>query len=351
MKDLLKKYWFLGLVALGLFVYLIVYAIQAYQARPVYVETKESDGKSVVYTLNGVDYYADELYDDLEEYANAAAFAKWKSLVIDEAIEDSEELNTYATNYASYIQQNNEESTIISALKQAGYSNGMDDLFDYCLDLVKSNELNSQYYRTNYDKFVQNVVDSKTPKNIYQILITVEDVEETTDENGNTIYVPNMNEEEQASYDKIVSDLLTKDFETVAKEYYSEQGSESDGFVGLYTSETSSSRFVTPFANSVNSLSFDEVSEPVASEYGYHIIKVTEPTKDELMEDDQFMSEVANFYSYANVYALKEKADELGYSLSSESLKEILDNYIKYADEEMDSYNQNDEVTESEVTE
>ena len=49
-KDILKKYWFLLLVAIGLLVYVVVYCVQAYSNRTVYVNAKQEDGKSIVYT-------------------------------------------------------------------------------------------------------------------------------------------------------------------------------------------------------------------------------------------------------------------------------------------------------------
>ena len=45
-KDILKKYWFLLLVAIGLLVYVVVYCVQAYSNRTVYVDAKQEDGKS-----------------------------------------------------------------------------------------------------------------------------------------------------------------------------------------------------------------------------------------------------------------------------------------------------------------
>ena len=65
-KEILKKYWFICLVALGLLVFFVAYAVQSYQNRPVYVEAKnDAEGRSIVYTLNGEDLLADDLYDRL----------------------------------------------------------------------------------------------------------------------------------------------------------------------------------------------------------------------------------------------------------------------------------------------
>jgi len=348
MKDMLKKYWFLGLVGLGLLVYLVVYAVQTYQSRPIYVETKEVDGKSVVYSLNGENYFADDFYNDISDYANSAAFAKWKSFIVNAAVEDTSDLTTYATNYASYVQQNNDESTIVTALQQAGFANGLDDLYNYCLEQLKADKLYAEFYENNYDKYVPNVISSKAPKKIYQILIQVADVTTSTDENGNEVYTANMTDEEQALYDFVVEELKTKDFETVAKEYYEKLGSESDGYVNLLTSESASSTFVAPFAEACNALNYGEVSDVVASEYGYHVIYVTEPTKEELLENDQFMSEVSSFYSYANVVALNEKAKELGIEIIDADVQKVLDEYLSYAEDEMAQY---EPVSESEVSE
>ncbi len=338
-KDILKKYWFLGLVTIALLVYGIVYCVQAYSNRKIYVDAKSEDGKSIVYTLNNENYYADDLYSDLyDNIGQSATYFKWTQAVIRNAYKSDEDITSLANNYYSYIISNNEESTIDSSLKQSGYENGVDDLLDYCIDMVKSNKLYVDFYKANYDTYVPKIVEEYKPKKIYHILVKVADISEESDDDGNTTKVANMTDEEQAKLDSVLKALEEgKDFEEVAKEYSEDTSATSGGYLGIYDNNNASNYFVSEFANAVTSLEFDEVSEPVLSQYGYHIIKVVEPTKDELMEDDSFMSEISSYYTYANFVAVKQKSDELGITINDEKLNALIEDYLTKADEELNS--------------
>ena len=52
-KELLKKYWFVGVVAIVLLVFVGVYAADAYKNRELTVTAKDVDGKSAVYSVDG----------------------------------------------------------------------------------------------------------------------------------------------------------------------------------------------------------------------------------------------------------------------------------------------------------
>ena len=338
-KDFLKKYWFLCVVALGLIVFFVFYSIQAIKDRPVYVNAKSEDGKSVVYTLNGENYYADDLYEDLKDDINRAAYFKWSMEVIDKAVKTDDELNQYASNYASYLSANNEEKTIDNYLKQYGYENGVDDLYLYSLHMVKADQIYFEFYKNNYDKYVPNVIRDLQPKKVSHILIKLENVEETTDESGNTIHVAKPTDEEKAKLEEVIKALETDKFEDVAKKYSDDGTSEKGGLLGIYDSQTAPNTFVKEFADAVVTQEYGSVSiEPIVSEFGYHFVKIDEPTKDELVEDDAFMSEVSTYYSYAGVLAVKQKSDELGFVIVDENLKKTLDEYCKAADSELNYY-------------
>lgn len=349
-KEILKKYWFVGIVAIGLLVYVAVYCVQAYQNRTIYVSAKESDGKSVVYTLNNEDYLADDLYSDLyDSIGTSAAYYKWNQAVIDAAYETDDEITTSANSYYSYISAYNESSTIDSALKQSGYENGADDLLEYCIDLVKSNKLYSEFYTKNFDTYVPTVKESTTPKKVYHILVKVATVNEETDDDGNTTKVAEPTEEEQAKLDEVLAALAEgKEFSEVAKEYSEDTSAEDGGYLGIYTSDAVSSTFVSEFADAVNNLSYGETSDTVTSEYGYHIIYVEEPTDEELKESSSFMSSISSYYTYANVLAVKEKSDELGFEIVNEDLKNTIDEYVANAANELSSEETTD-TTESEA--
>ena len=78
-KDIIKKYWFVGLVAVLLIVFVAVYAVDLNKNKEVKVDTLTKDGMSVIYSIDDNDYYfADDLYNDLsgDLKANAALSAE-----------------------------------------------------------------------------------------------------------------------------------------------------------------------------------------------------------------------------------------------------------------------------------
>lgn len=336
-KENLKKYWFIGVIAIGLLVYVIVYCVQAYQNRTIYVNAKQEDGKSIVYTLNGENYYADDFYDDL--YASLgknASYFKWQQYVVRSAYETDDDITTQANNAYAYIKTYNEESTISSSLKQSGYSNGIDDLQQYCLDMVKQNKLLTDFYTANFDTYAPKYIESSNPKKIYHILVKVADISEDSDDDGNTVRTANMTDEEQAKYDAVVAALANgDDFKELAKTYSDDTTAENGGYLGIYTTSQVTSNFVSEFATACNELETGTVSEPILSQYGYHFILTEEPTNDELKADSTFMSSISSNYTYSNVVAFKEKSDELGFEINSEDLNTLINNYLAQAAEEL----------------
>lgn len=348
-KDILKKYWFVGIVAIGLLAYVIVYCVQAYQNRTIYVSSKESDGKQVVYTLNDEDYYADDLYEDLySSIGTSAAYYKWSQAVVNAAYETTDDITSVANTYYSYISAYNDSDTIDSSLKQSGYENGADDLLTYCIDIAKSNQLYKEYYLANFDTYVPTIKENYTPKKVYHILVKVASVNEETDEDGNTVKVAEPTEEETALLNSVEEALANgEDFKEVAKQYSEDSSAENGGYLGIYTSDNVSSTFVSEFADAVNNLGYGETSDVVTSEYGYHIIYIEEPSDDELKEDTSFMTSISGYYSYSNVKAIKEKSDELGFEIVDENLKTLIDEYVKNAQNEIST----SEEVETETTE
>lgn len=78
-----------------------------------------------------------------------------------------------------------------------------------------------------------------------------------------------------------------EDFATVAKEYSEDPGSAKNG--GLYE-DTAIVSWVEAFKEAVKTLEINKISDPVETDYGYHIIKVekrTEPTFDELTQEQK----------------------------------------------------------------
>ena len=348
-KDILKKYWFLLLVTIALLAYVIVYCIQAYSNRTIYVNAKTEDGKSIVYTLNGENYYADDLYDDLySSLGQSTAMIKWSKSVISASVEETDTITTMANNYYSYIVANNEKSSIDTSLKNSGYANGYDDLQEYCLDVVKSTTFYSDFFRNHYETYVPKVVENLKPRKVYHILVKVSNIGEATADDGTKVRSATMSDEEQEKYNAVCEAIANgEDFKEIAKQYSEDTSASDGGYLGIYDTTTSSNTFVTEFANALNDAETGTITDPVLSEYGYHWIYTEEPTEDELKADDQFMSEIINQYNYASVTAVKEKSDELGYEIVSEDLNSLIEQYLQNAQDELKTEDATTEESES----
>ena len=331
LKEGFKKYWFVGVVAMLLLVFVLAYGIDSLKNREIKVTPLTNDGKDVIYTINDdVYYYADDLYDDLyKTYGAALGFTSYYKDVIDKMIPTTDELTTMATNWAAYIMQSQDETSVLNALKQSGYSS-IDDLSQYCLNSLKYEQMMNDYYTENFDSIVKPVITKEKPRYISHILVKVENVEKSTDENGNEIIKLNPTEEETKKLNDVLEALKTKEFYDVAIEY-SEDGSASNGgLLGLVT-ETNKTQYVKPFYEAAMALTNGEVSGAVESEFGYHIIKAQELDKDELIASSDFLEVLSQNYPNKDLEIINTKAKELGYEIKDENITNYMNQFLEEA--------------------
>lgn len=313
-KQILKKYWFVMLIGLVLIGFVGAYAADAYDNREIKVSTLNVDGKDVIAKIDDQYYYADDLFEEIEElYGGALGYISFQNAVLDEAIETTEELNEYASSWAQYILSYYDEDDILSSISQQGYKS-LDELSDYCLATLKYQQFLLDYVKANYDTLVAPVVESENPRIVSHILVKVA-------EQGNPT------EEETAKLNEVLEALKTEDFAEVAKEYSEDSSAEDGGSLGLIY-ETNKTDYVESFYTSAMSLNYDEVSDVVESEYGYHIIKVTEPSDEDLYNDSDFYSLITEDSSLI-IKAVTEKADELGFVIKDEKINEYINSYLE----------------------
>ncbi len=156
------------------------------------------------------------------------------------------------------------------------------------------------YYGFTKDEFLKNIEMNLSIEALIEpsITITDEEIEAYFEENKD-----DFNEAEQVKASHILvateeeaNDVLAKiqsgdSFEELAKEYSTDTVSATNGGdLGYFTKY----EMVEEFSNAAFSLDINEVSEPVKTTYGYHIIKVTdkkdakiatlEDSKDEVKE-------------------------------------------------------------------
>lgn len=157
---------------------------------------------------------------------------------------------------------------------------------------------------------------------------------EVTDEEVKEYY-ENMKQEVQAKHilvedEKTANEVIEKlnndgDFATLAKEYSTDSSSAENGGNLDYFS---TGDMVYPFEQAAYNLEVGEVSEPVQSDYGYHIIKVTDKrekedtsslgTFDEMK--DQLKTELLN--RQANTEKLSDIMNNAEININNKDLKE-----------------------------
>lgn len=324
-KELIKKYWFVGLVAILFVVFLIVYSKQTIETREVKVSGLKHDGKDVVFKIGDDNYfYADDLYNELYTMTgNSAAFNSLFQMLLNKEVETTEEMKTEAANQVAGILANYDEQTIESAMAQAGYS-GIDALQDYCLDSLKYTAYMKKLYTDNYDAYVAPVMEAEAPRNVSHILIKVADVETITNDDGTETYNLKPTQEETDKLNAVLEKLkdTSVSFADVASEYSDDSSATSGGDLGFATKSTS--QYVEEFANVAFALNNGEVSEVVESRYGYHIITVTIPTFEELLDNNDFLQILAQYNINVDAKTLVSKMDEFGVEIVDEELQKFI---------------------------
>lgn len=331
-KDLLKKYWFVGLIAILLIVFIGVYAVDSYNNRELTVSSKDVDGKSVVYSVDNEYVYADDFYYSLYNQNGAScAFSAYQRAILDASYETTDEMKTYATSYATYYLQQYGEEYIDNIMKQYGYVNGADDFVQYYIDAQKSDLLTTDYIKSHAEDLkLQNYIDENNARVIYHILISVADV--TKNDDGTL--TANMTDEEKAKLENVQEALKSTAFQEVAEQYSDDSGSAiSGGLIGCVSS-ISATNYVTTFAEAAIALENDKVSEPILSEYGYHIIWNAGNSLDTMLNDSNFISEISDYDTNINLKSVMEKGNELGFIIVDPELSTLINSQLESEDAE-----------------
>lgn len=324
-KELLKKYWFVGIIGIVLVVFVGVYAVDAFKSRELTVNAKDVDGKSAVYSVDGDYVFADDFYDSLyKQNGLNCELVAYQRAVLSKAYETSEDMKALATNYAAYIYQQYGQDTLDDELTSMGYTNGSDDLVDYYIDSQKRDLLVEDYCKANESTYVAPYIEENDPRIIYHILVKIDknNITETEDADGNTSYTANPSQEETNKLNTILEELKSRPFQEVAKEYSDDTSAETGGYIGLVTKNTTS--YVKEFQDASMALKSDEVSEPVLTEYGYHIIWNAGQSKETLYTDPSFFKEIENANPTLGIKAITDKANELGFEILDANFKSYI---------------------------
>ncbi len=328
-KELIKKYWFIGLIAVLLVAFIGLYSYDVYKNRDVVIANKQIDGKYVAYTIDDEPVYADDLYASLyQDSGLSQAIVAYERMIFDAGYETTDEMKNKAANNAASILSYYSQDYLVEQLKKMGYVNGIEDLTQYYIDSEKQELLLKDCILAHKEEYLNDSVGTNG-RLIYHILVKC-DVEPIYDEENNIIgYNALPTEEQTDKLNSILSDLAAEEnsFEYVAYTYSEDGSSSNGGYIGV-VNEENRGNYDQFFADAAMTLADGEVSEPVVSQFGYHIIKNMGSDPETMLNDYSFINDIQSKYADLSVRAIVEKAEELGFEIKDEELKAAIDRQL-----------------------
>ena len=321
-KELFKKYWFVGLIGILLLGFVVVYSVDAYNNRDIVVRNRQEDGKYIAYSIDGEPVFADDLYDSLfASNGLSQTVVAYERAIFAKAYETTEEMENTAVNSAASILSRYSQDYIIQSLNAMGYTNGIDDLKQYYIDGQKQELLIKDYVLAHSDEYMDEMIGTNG-RLIYHILVKC-DTTEVLDDEGNVIaYEANPTDEQKEKLASIQDALADENntFEYVAYTYSDDGSASSGGYIGLINEENRDNYYAV-FSEASLALQNGQVSDPVVSQAGYHIIKNMGMSTEEILDDYYFISDLESNYPDLAVKAIVAKGEELGFEILDENLK------------------------------
>ena len=324
-KELLKNYWFVGVVAIVLLAFIGVYIADTYKNKEVTVSSRQIDGKYVAYTIDDEPVFADDFYDSLFSYQNTGAsqaMVSYERDVFNAAYETTDEMKNIASISASNALNSYSKEYLDSYLRSVGYQNGFDDITEYYIDSLKQEKLLKEYVLDNAETYLSESIGTDG-RLIYHILVKC-DTTEIVDEEGNVTGYEADPTDEQAQKIQTIQDLLNEEsasFEYIAYQYSEDSSRTYGGYIGMINEENMEN-YDSAFAKAAMQLEEDEISDIVVSQFGYHIIKNAGVTPEKILDDYYFLNTLESTYPTLTLNAVLNKGEELGFVILSEDLKD-----------------------------
>ena len=254
-------------------------------------KVKLSDGKEIIASIDGKDFVADDLFDELkEQYGSNNLLNMVDKYIISKEVKDDSDAKTKAKENLESIRSQYESAGYEweTVLTQYGYSNE-DELLNELTTSIQKENVAKQYLKDNLtdaeiNEYYENqVYGTYTVKHI---LIKPATTDSMTDEEKSAA-----EDAAKAKAQEVINKLNNgEDFTSLVKEYSEDTGSvDNEGLVENFTKGDVDDAFFTE----TNNLKNGEYSkEPVNSSYGYHVIlrvsstdkKALKDIKDEVME-------------------------------------------------------------------
>lgn len=300
MNKILKNYWFVilvGLVFLGGIVYFISDGLSGVAS------AKQIDGKDIAFSINDVNFTADELYDELEpQMANNLLVMAFEQNVIGQTVELTEDQKTDARLQAeelwtSYQSQLGDlaESIMDTAMQSIGFIDHT-HLSEYFEFMTARQMIIDNYFEENFDIIWPQYEETYSPRFVSHIIVNIEDFD-------------NITKEEQDRMDEIDRQLNNNEaFTEVAKEFSQDGAASAGGSLGFVTKDSS---LVEEFLEVALKLNAGEVSDWVESEFGFHRIKVDSTSYEDMKGNEEFEQSLSTAFPQVTANAIWQEAEKL----------------------------------------
>ncbi len=295
--------------------------------------TKTKDGDDIVVQVDGKTITANDLYEELKKQSGqSVAINLIDDYILNKEYETTSEMeesaestietykNTYGDSYEQFLEYNgisddNELKELL--IKNSKLTSATED---YIKDNLTEKEM-KEYYENN-------IVGDISAKHI---LISYEEDEDLSDEENEA-----KKEEAKAKAEEVIEKLKNgEDFSALAKEYSDDEGTkENGGDLGYFNTGDMVEAFETAaYALDVN----EYTTEPVETEYGYHIIMKTgqkdkpsyKKSKDTIKE--KLVEEKKEEDSTISVKAMIALREEYNIKIKDKTIKSDYNSYIKEA--------------------
>lgn len=233
MAEILKKNWFVVLIAVLLCGFAIYYV---WDTTKDFVKGKSVDGKDVIASIDNYDLTADDLYGEIERFSVSQLYYRFRNAVIEQTVtEETDEMKENADKLKENLEAQAQSSSSYSAdelisnmLESVGLES--DELDRFCMLAQKESVMQRDYVEKNYDTLMKDV---KNAHIISLIEISVSDADALSDDESET------KEKIDAALKKGTA------FADVAADYTQSTQTDENGLYGYVDSETEASSTLT----------------------------------------------------------------------------------------------------------
>ena len=249
-------------------------------------EVKLKDSKEVVASIEGKDFTAEELFDELKETYGASTLTNMiDDYIVDKEVKDSDEANEYAKAQIESMKQQYESAGYDwnNVLSQYGYSSEKDLVKDYSKDykkqIVAKNYLKKEVTEDEINRYYEEeIYGNYTVKHILIKPETKDDMSDTEIEEAE-----NKAKEKAEEVIKKLDD--GSKWADLVKDYSEDEGSKSnEGLIENFTKGDVVDEF---FEATLELKDGEYTKEPVESTYGYHIILKVSNTEKPSVKDSK----------------------------------------------------------------